>query len=356
MTTALATSPLLRPEATKPRPRRRVAVVLPLGHTRDAVRRALDRSYEVVSLVAEGLGGAIAGVDAVLLDWSLLGAEPLTPFRILAAGSEGVPIIALLDRTPLSELRSVFAAGVADAVRTPIHPDELEARIELACHRRAAATPQPRPTLPGFEHLAQALATDLSAFFGASLATTAAADAGNAGEGDVIVRLPLHLITLSLEVSLYIAWRRADLALLALRMLGVEDADDAVTNDLACEAANLSAGALKRLCSPDGAPLTMGLPRRIERLDGEADHWRVRLLLDDGISFNISVDVARRAPQLVTPGALTEGMVIVDDIKTSGGTLLLAAGARLNMTLAAKIRSLLPVDARVPVLDPERSA
>lgn len=337
---------------SKPDALPRVAVLLPVGSARDSVRRAIERTHDLdvltdidglLSRLANVAGGA---VDVVLIDWSMLGSDAVRTFRALRAHAPTTPFLALLDRTPFSEMPAIFAAGVADLIRTPINADELAARIGRARLHVSASASIPSISL---EHVPDALALDLSAFLGVKLSVEAGPGLLDLEGEQAVSCLPLHLVRDSLEVRVFVAISRAHLPGLT-RMLGIDVADPLLTNDLGCELVNLAAGSLRRTCSTPEATLTMGLPRSVEPGGLPANAWSA-CLLGDGGQVTIFVEQIHRAPSLVRVGALREGMVVVVDLKSETGTLLLAAGSRLTTTTASRVAKMLPAQDRVQVFD-----
>jgi hypothetical protein len=265
--------------------------------------------------------------------------------RHLRAEQPGVSFVALIDTLP--QLHVVVEAGVHDFVCLPIAGDELVVRVERLLH----PPPLEEPALRELERLPQALASDLSGF--------AATHLDGEGEvplpadfGDLVVaQVQLHLAAQSLEIDVFVVSARPVLLRLAER-LGLPDADTAVLEDLARELANQSAGALKRTCSPAGAQLTMGLPRSLTSAALPSTAWVARISGDD-LEVAVVVDLRRRPPTAVAVCELREGMVVVGDLRNVGGTLLLGSGSRLTSTMVSRVRTVLPAEHTVEILDPQ---
>lgn len=339
----------------------RVVAVLPPGAPRDAVVRGLDRGAYDLELVttAQLPRSAAAGVvDVVLFDWCVLGSDAHAAFARLQAQAPDVAFVAVVDRTPFAEIASIFEAGVNDVIRTPLQIDELRARLQRAAQAASSSAKAkkkpPPPALPCLDRLPTALSADLSAFAGAALGASARVpDELRCADDVVVTCLPLHEVHSLLEVRVLVAARRCALRELAHRMFDLDDADEACCDDLTREMANLAAGALKRICSQGSSSFTMGLPRHVEGGCPDRDHWVTRLCSDDGgVDVAIFVETLRRAPSFVDAAHLREGMVVVADLKTDDGTLLLSAGSRLSVTTVGRISGILGQGRLVEILDP----
>lgn len=116
---------------------------------RELVTTVYSNGFEKVGISALGLDAAsfsdwirsAADADLFAVDAFFIGncdQRARWPRQIRVQGSTA-PIIALTEAMSLDETLELFAAGVDDVVRKPVHVAELQARVG-AIHRRAVAS------------------------------------------------------------------------------------------------------------------------------------------------------------------------------------------------------------------------
>ena len=129
---------------------------------------------------------------------------------------------------------------------------------------------------------------------------------------------------------------------LGANLLGDPAASEEALDDVMREMANVAGGALKRAALIEGPVLTTGIPvdgRSLPARDSGARCWTVPIA--DGVSIAVIGEIRRRANRRIPAQRLSEGMIVVNDVHSDAGLLLLPAGTRLTSTTADNLRDLL---------------
>ena len=145
-----------------------------------------------------------------------------------------------------------------------------------------------------------------------------------------------------MEARVSIVADDAALSWLGNCLLGDSNASQELRVDALRELANTAGGALKRAALPEQAVLTAGLPT-LEDVSAwdvpDALRWTVSV--GEEAAFCVQGRIARLQQGSVPASGLREGMVVVKDIRGPSGTLLLAAGTRLTLSSAERVRKIL---------------
>jgi CheY-like chemotaxis protein len=250
-------------------------------------------------------------------------------------------------------LTPLIQAGADDVLRVPTSgADELRVRLG-ACRRLTQRTSDREHDWTSISDLSHQrawreipdqFARELASFSSLDFHPTAARP-----DGVVAVEIPVTMGRDRLEVLVQIRMSEQGAQSLCAAMLGMPQADRAVVDDLARETANTLAGAYKRSAEDDGVGATIGLPRFVptENRSPRAAH---RFALGAGdVIVAIDCLLCPIEDQIVNAVGLREGMVVVKEVRTAGGALLIPAGIRLTASAAARLASHLGDKATVTV-------
>jgi CheY-like chemotaxis protein len=163
-----------------------------------------------------------------------------------------------------------------------------------------------------------------------------------------IATIPMVFARDNIELAISIVADKVACAWLAATLIGDPNADDAAIDDALRELANVAGGALKRAILPEGLVLSTGLPvggdaRLATELNASATVRSWCLAVDTGAVFTVIADVRPRPNRHVPARSLREGMVIVGDVRTETGALLVDGGTRLTSSTAEHLGRLLGV-------------
>jgi hypothetical protein len=155
--------------------------------------------------------------------------------------------------------------------------------------------------------------------------------------------IPMSLASDQVEVRVSILVDGTALQCLGAILLGDRDAEEAALNDVLRELANTAGGAIKRAALPEGIVLTTGIPSNENTVQLQGDRvqsWTMPI--EAGKACLVIVGEIRvRENQRVAASELREGMVLVYDLRSESGTLLVKAGSRLTSTTAARVAQML---------------
>jgi hypothetical protein len=158
-------------------------------------------------------------------------------------------------------------------------------------------------------------------------------------EDDHVMCLAMVDVTTSVEVHFAIRIGRGSTGSLGNAMIGVADLDDATVLDLLAELCNNLLGQAKTslrsaefefsLATPDPSKPPV-IPRGILAQRQLVLGW------GEG-SMMVTMALRLIPPTVVRARDLVENMVVVEDIKTPQGALLVPAGTRLTAVVAARV-------------------
>jgi DNA-binding response OmpR family regulator len=333
----------------------RVLVVHEQRAAREELTKALQQKDHVVEPFADSKG-ALAAFSrerahvVVLSAPGPLASEFAKKLR-MAQGAEYAYLLVLLDRTMPGEVTMLFAAGVDDFLRRPISHEELVARVEAPIRLRRVAPMLLRSTSVDFmeatpfasrRSYAEAgtiLASSLSEMLGILTLTEKKGLAGETA-GRIGATIPMNLPNEGLELRITIVADNPALPTIATLLFGTSDGiEDATMRDSMRELANTAAGVLKRSLLEEQLVVAMGLPADCTKppLAGPGTRWWVAGLPEGAGSLLLCCELIERRNQRVPAAALREGMVVVTDLRSSAGGLLIAGGTRITSTSAERI-------------------
>ena len=359
-------APGLSEKASGPRsvaisqPRPKALLVAHSSHLRDAVRSALVPLPLELS-IANDPSHALdhlpnARCEVLLIEPSCLGANPLDALGLIRAMPAPPFVLGVVDRYSPATLTALLAGGMDDFVSVPCQSDELRVRLHEVWPRYPVTPVAPKlGAWPGAEAFPGVLCAELGVFAGGDVVLNPSSDAASDGAlGDALGAM----ITLTqpdgqTELSVIVDMPRATAEGIVAAVLGAHP-DAATMDDLLCEMANISGGALKRLLLQDRAVFTLGLPSALSanRPGTAPPELSVPMRSVYG-PMRCSV-TARRTTLLAVPlHALREGLVLAQDVRSSNGMLLLSAGLRLTTTSVERLQRILDRSVQVEVRSAE---
>ncbi len=126
------------------------------------------------------------------------------------------------------------------------------------------------------------------------------------------------------------------------------EAPEGLGPDLVRELANTAAGAIQRASLPDDFTFALGLP--VDVLDAGGEHARVWSLCFGIGEMYLWLESTETIGSRVTAGALREGMVLANEVRSPGGGLLLKAGAVMTERTVERLCRLVGPNALVEIV------
>jgi len=163
------------------------------------------------------------------------------------------------------------------------------------------------------------------------------------GRGVRGATIPMSLATEGLELMVSVLANPGTLKWLGAALLGDPDAGLANLDDVLRELANTAGGAVKRAALPENITFTTGIPFNENAVHlGAPDVQAFSLSLDGGAACLAVVgQIRKRENHRVSAAGLREGMVLVHDVRSDSGALLVTAGSRLTSTTAQRLATVL---------------
>jgi CheY-like chemotaxis protein len=270
------------------------------------------------------------------------------------------------------ELDLAFASGVDDFVRKPFFEDELRIRVEGAIRfgdvssrsaLRPAITPEAPPKLAvvtafrSWIALPQLVAAEMAALIRAPFSVCAT----ERPLPDAEPRVSLVTCTVPnqrAEIELRLAMDKASLVKISSALMQASPTEE-MCDDVMGELASNAAGAFKRAALDDGAAFTLGLPELVglgatSWQDGPAARaWTAECrALAAKVSFHATIRATE--PCRIPTARLREGMVLSEDLMTTSGALIAAAGTRMTASYVERVERFLGRSFLVGVAVPSR--
>jgi CheY-like chemotaxis protein len=346
---------------------RRVVVLSESAAERESITRILQRAtFSVLSVGDAKAAVAAVGREApyvVLFAWPSAGGPELARLLASADASRQTYLVALLD--PASggkDIQPALAAGVHDVLIRPFVDGELVGRLQaparLARWTRAAAMPSALTQttsldvkrLSVWKNLGAIVAEDLAQLVGHPVQATSGWPSVLGGDLRCAT-VPMSLARDEVEVLVSVAADAPALAWLGSALLGDAPSTEAALNDVLREIASTAGGAVKRVAAPENVTLTSGIPVTVASVRAHGDGVAAFGLSIEGGRVTLAVvgEVRRRENRQVRASELCEGMVIVNDVRSESGALLVTAGSRLTRTTAERLARLLGAKVLVDV-------
>ena len=326
-------------------------------------RELMVRVLQQASCTVEAFAESRAAMDRIcrlppqvlVLSWpSSRGADLVRTLRG-ADSSRQMYVIAILDGVPGGrEIPPPIAAGVHDFIRRPLLEPELVARVQgpARLYKWAKSVTQPVALdltsalditrLTTWKTMGEVVAADLAQMVGDDGPVRAGWPEAF-GRGLRGATIPMSLPSDQLEVRVSIVADRPVLQWLGGVLLGDSNAGEPAMNDVLRELANTAGGAVKRAALPEGIALTTGIPvneASVPTLGDRTKSWMMPLNAGKSC-LAIVGELRSHENQRVGASELREGMVLVHDLRSGDGTLLVKAGARFTSTTAARVAQML---------------
>ena len=280
--------------------------------------------------------------EVVFVEWSLL--QPIC--ELIASAARAPYVIVSQAHWTSKDITAAYARGAHDFIKLPAFEAEVIGRVDGfkrmqawfragSAGRRDFASAFDLGQVRAWRELEALLADEIGVLVGGSL-RRAHVDRYEVVHAGAIA---LVLATEQLEVRLSIGADRAACAVLAERLLGGDQSNDALADALR-EMSNTAGGALKRAALADGLNFTLGLPNNDDLFSDPEAKLRWTSEDESGLCLAFAAKVVITAPKLLPASNLREGMVIVRDLKNAAGLLLASAGTLLTRSAAERLGSL----------------
>jgi DNA-binding response OmpR family regulator len=325
---------------------------------REAVMRALLQSKYQVEAVADVQGAMAAmtreAAQVIVFSVPLKGGADLVR-RLRAADASGEAyLVAIFESSPSNgEIQQVVASGAHDFLRRPVQDAELIERINAPTRHLRWAHAIAKPAafdffaevdvtrLQAWKNLGSLVAEDLAQLAARALTVSEGWPDRLPGEGRGAF-IVMSLAGEQLEVRVSVAVDATALHWLRTALLGDPAASIEAVDDALRELANTAGGAFKRAALLENLTFTTGLPRTEPKVCVLGGHAGWTLSLDGGDGcLTLGAEIRKISNQRISASSLSEGMVLVHDVRNDGGILLVSAGSRLTGTSAAQLRRLL---------------
>jgi DNA-binding response OmpR family regulator len=329
-----------------------------------AVRRQFAESLQSPSYVvveaecASSAERALAGMpDVIVVDWLLGGGAALIEHVRARDSRHRHYIVAVCAKPKPSDIAAFVAAGADDFMAAEATREEIVVRVD-ALRRICGWATKPAHTqtirirklleLDGrrvWRELDSIVTSEIGDMLGLALAPECS-DATIRWCGSV----PLTVNGEQVELQLAVGLADAGGEQFAHDVLGAEASGAAIADALR-EMANVAGGAVKRAALGDGLVMTIGLPSD-DDVFAMANARRWASATSSGLHLVFAIAAAPSQRRSMNRAELREGMVVVRDVRTTHGELIVAAGTRLTATTVARLAELLEPDARVDVSAP----
>jgi CheY-like chemotaxis protein len=330
----------------------RILIVGDHDESQTRARRLLSEYSTVIEVDSESADAEIRAhpPQILIFFWPESGGAELLRSFIAADKTGGMYVItASADHQPMRSVASAFAAGSHDVMSGSYCALELLARVDVRRRLRrwiSSSAKEPTSTrsvvdaLRAWRGLGDVVAEDLETMLNRSL--TVEEGWPPFGESIQLATISMALPSEHVELCLSLVADTPTRRWLGETLLGDADASEEAIDDLMREMVNVAGGALKLAVIAEGPTLTTGIPvdgRSLPGRDSGAKCWTIPL--DVGVSIAIIGEVRRRANRRIPAIRLSEGMVVVNDVRNVGGVLLVPSGTRLTSTTAHRLSSLL---------------
>ena len=337
----------------------RIVLLNEVRSEREAMVRALQQADCVVEPCADAKGAAAAvardAPQVIIAAVSGSGGGELIRLLRGADKSGHAYILAVLDRTPAGrEIPAVLAAGAQDVLHRPIVDAELIGRAQAPKRLLKWAHSVAKPaafdfsraldfrSLKVWQSLGGIVAHDLAQMIGLDVHTSPGWPK-RFGRTVRAATISMSLASEQIELRISVAADDQTAKWLAALLLGDPSAGNAEIDDIVRELANTAGGAIKRAALPENVTLTTGLPFSTTGIRNEGDGVKCFTVRADGGKAVLAVvgEIAKRGNERVPACRLCEGMVLVHDLRSDSGALLMTAGSRLTSTSASRLAQLL---------------
>jgi CheY-like chemotaxis protein len=325
-------------------------------------RESMVRALQKESCIVEPFGdvkGALAAMtreapQVIVFAVPATGGAELIRLVRGADESGHAYVLAIVDASPGGrEILPVLAAGAHDFLRRPFLDAELVERVKAPTRLIKWAQSVTKPSMFDFSNAVDfsrlRVWRDMGSIVGEDLVQMvgpleiAKGWPKHLGGKVTGATIPMSLASEKTEVRLSIVVDAPTVAWLGDVLLGDPKADDAAVNDVLRELANTAGGAVKRAALPENITLTMGMPvnESVVRFQGDSVQTFMATANGGKACITIVGEILRRENQRLPASKLREGMVLVHDLRSESGALLVTAGSRLTSTTATRLAQML---------------
>ncbi len=284
--------------------------------------------------------------DVVFVGWT--GRAEAETLRCVRAKQAACTLVALVETG--AEMLALSDAGANEFLRRPLLAEEISARLRTIVALRASTTPRPSlDRLSSWGLLGTSAAEQLEELAGwraTSVHPLSCAPPEVSHVGALVLSLPKEKAEVHVKLVADVAAER----LLARRLLLDSCAPRDQCDDMLRELANVLGASVKRMLTAAHIDAAVGLPTNAPSANVPARSSRAWRLSRD-VFLAVVVEVHSRCNLRLPASALVEGMVLVDDLRSEAGAVLVAAGTRLTSTTAERIRSIVGSLTLVEVAD-----
>ena len=306
----------------------RERLVRTLSKEKHVVLPAAD-ARELVARLTEG------GLDVVLVGWT---AKPsLEVVKLIRATQPFATMVAVVDTA--EEMAALAKAGVHEFLRRPLFVEEIVARahtLAKLCATRAAKPELEALSLWG--DLGATMTEQLAAATGWKppiLRPLSSPPPTDIHAGSVVLSLPQDEAEIRVAI---VADANAERAL-AGTLLCDANARREQLDDMLRELANVVGASVKRSLTEERHEPTTGLPNNDAFTLTPARSRRAWRLSNEYLLAFV-VEVHTRKNRRLPAGKLIEGMVLVNDLRSEAGALVVPAGTCLTCTTAERVRDI----------------
>lgn len=324
------------------------------------------RGHDVVeatsreSLLDEALA---TPADLILVDLNASTSVPaalVTAVRNLGAVPH-IYIIGLLDPVDPKVIAAAWSAGVDDLMRKGAPLEEFRGRVdaprriaEWSKRARSRSTDFSQPfaleSLRCWRTIDTIVTKEIAEMLGDTSFRPGTYDASPAYTAEIPLSLPAEGLELRLAVGIDL-----ESAQILADRLFAEAVSEGTLADTLRELANNAGGAFKRAALTEGPVFTLGLPvNKAALVPNDGDRcWSVAW---GQLRLSFRVTRINAAPRHLAATNLRPGMVLGQDIRNSGGVLLLSAGSALTDRTVERIVDIMGGGTLVLASDPTARA
>jgi len=332
----------------------RVVVLSQSATEREAISRTLRRASFEVQVAGDAKSAATAvqrdAPDVVLLSWPPSGGLELVRLLRGADATKHAHLVALLDASSGGrEIQPALAAGVNEVLIRPFVDAELVGRLQAPARlakwfpstgsKPTTESPSSFERLAVWKRLGEVVAEDLAQLVGQTVRATPGWPE-KFGRDVRCATIPLSLARDGIEVLVSVAADPWALGWIGSTLLGNPGANEAALSDALRELASTAGGAVKRVAMAENVTLTTGLPVNATSVRSSGERVAAFMLPFEDGRATVAGHVLRAHPAVRAP-ELSEGMVVVNDVRSESGALLVTAGSRLTRTTAERLARML---------------
>ena len=329
-----------------------------LEHRRRLAALLVCRGHAVnaVGTVDGALKACAAGrFEVALLGWRLvmLSGRELAEVVGACKGPHRTHVLAVVPQTDPEIVRALFAAAVDDFMTVGACAEEVVGRAEAPQRQRDRDRAVldfcdvfTLDRLSAWNDLGGVASSVLSEMLGIRLRL---APEGAISGTSFAAEMPVTMMSELVEMNLAMGVDQRTAALLGSQLFGGPVGPE-VIGDALREMTNVVGGAFKRAAMSEGAVFALGLPVDRSPLALGAPEQREWMLCGGpGLTLAFAVRGVVQAERAVPVRDLHEGMVLANDVRNSGGIVLLTAGSVLTERTARRLGEMMALDAVVSV-------